>query len=250
MSVTNMIRDEVLYDNTSGWNEKELSNDEIIEKLNQEKKKSFLSFAYGVWCTAHARNNLLRNVIKLDDYALYMDTDSIKLRKGYDKKVIDDYNKSVVKKIKYVSKRLGIPIEKFAPEDSKGVTRMLGLFDDDGHYDKFINQGAKKYAVEVDGKIKITVAGVPKEGAKELKAIEDFRDDLVFHFENTNKQLLFYIEGQHSIEMEDYQGKKLIITDETGCGLFPCTYVLGKALEYSELLTDNSSKRARFKEVI
>lgn len=44
MSVTNMIRDEVLYDNTSGWNEKELSNDEIIEKLNQEKKKSFLSF--------------------------------------------------------------------------------------------------------------------------------------------------------------------------------------------------------------
>lgn len=50
--------------------------------------------------------------------------------------------------------------------------------------------------------------------------------------------------------MIDYQGKKLLLTDKTGCGLFPCTYVLGKALEYSELLTDNSSKRARFKEVI
>lgn len=198
----------------------------------------------------------MRNVIKLDEYALYMDTDSIKLRKGYDKKVIDDYNKSVVKKIKYVSNRLGIPIEKFAPEDSKGIKHMLGLFEcetEKGHehtYDKFINQGAKKYAVEVDGKIKITVAGVPKEGAKELKTIEDFRDDLVFHYENTNKQLLFYIEGQHPIEMTDYQGKKLLLTDKTGCGLFPCTYVLGKALEYSELLTDNSSKRARYKEVI
>lgn len=250
MSVTNMIRDDVIYDNITGWNEKELTNDDMISKLNQEKKKCFLSFAYGVWCTAYARNNLLRNVIKLDDYAVYMDTDSIKLRKGYDKKVIDDYNNFVRKKIQYVSNKLKIPIEKFAPEDSKGVTRMLGLFDDDGHYDKFINQGAKKYAVEVDGKIKITVAGVPKEGAKELKRIEDFRDDLVFHFENTNKQLLFYIEDQKAIKMVDYQGNELIVTDISGCGLFPCTYVLGKALEYSDLLTDNSSKRARYKEVI
>lgn len=169
MSVTNMIRDEVQYDNTSGWNEKELSNDEIIEKLNQEKKKSFLSFRLSVCgVLGHARNNLLRNVIKLDDYALYMDTDSIKLRKGYDKKVIDDYNKLVVKRIKHVSKFLNIPIEKFAPEDSKGIKHMLGLFEcetEKGHvhtYDKFINQGAKKYAVEVDGKIKITVARCSK----------------------------------------------------------------------------------------
>lgn len=92
--------------------------------------------------------------------------------------------------------------------------------------------------------------GVPKEGAKELKRIEDFRDDLVFHYENTNKQLLFYIENQKPINMVDYQGKELIVNDISGCGLFPCTYVLGKALEYSELLTDNSSKRARYKEVI
>jgi hypothetical protein len=28
----------------------------------------------------------------------------------------------------------------------------------------------------------------------------------------------------------------------------PTTYVLGKALEYSNLISDNSSKRARFKE--
>jgi len=119
-----------------------------------------------------------------------------------------------------------------------------------GHYDRFINQGAKKYAVECNGEIKITVAGVPKEGAKELKRIEDFKDDLVFHFENTNKQLLFYIEDQKPINMIDYQGNELIVTDISGCGLFPCTYVLGKALEYSDLLTDNSSKRAKYKEVI
>ena len=38
--------------------------------LEKEKKKSFLSFAYGVWVTAYARNNLLRNVLKLDKYVV------------------------------------------------------------------------------------------------------------------------------------------------------------------------------------
>lgn len=144
MCVTNMIRDDVIYDNKTGWNEKEISNDEILKRLQKEKNKCFLSFGYGVWCTAYARNNLLRNVIKLDEYALYMDTDSCKLRKGYDKRVIENYNKFVENKIKYVSKRLNIPIENFAPKDSKGITRMLGVFDFDGHYEDFINQRCKK----------------------------------------------------------------------------------------------------------
>lgn len=59
---------------------------------------------------------------------------------------------------------------------------MLGLFDDDGHYEEFITQGAKKYAytkykklkkvndndnvLKIDGEkalvLNITVSGVPK----------------------------------------------------------------------------------------
>lgn len=79
MSVTNMIKDEVIYDFETDWYEKELTNDEIIEALEKEKKKAFLSFSYGVWVTAYARFNLLSNVIKLDDKVVYCDTDSMKL---------------------------------------------------------------------------------------------------------------------------------------------------------------------------
>lgn len=46
MSVTNNIKDEVEYDNDIGWMEVPISNDKIIEKLNDEKKKAFLSFSY------------------------------------------------------------------------------------------------------------------------------------------------------------------------------------------------------------
>lgn len=71
MSVTNTIRDDVIFDNDLDWSEKPLVNDEIVKKLKEEKKKAFLSFSYGVWCTAWARNNLLRNLIQLDNYVIY-----------------------------------------------------------------------------------------------------------------------------------------------------------------------------------
>ena len=248
MSVTNLIRDEVIYDNIEDWSERELTNEEIIDKLEKEKEKCFLSFAYGVWVTAFARSNLLKNVIQLDEYVIYCDTDSMKLKNGFDIKVIENYNKFVKNKIEHVSKLLDIPLEKFAPKDVKGKSHMLGLFEEDAKYDKFITQGAKKYAVEKNNKIEITVAGVPKTGAKGLKDLNDFRDDFVFDFEYTNKNLLIYCENQKEIELTDYQGNKEIITDKSGCCLVPTTYVLGKALDYAELISDNSSKRAIYKE--
>lgn len=268
MSVTNLIRDEVLYDNETDWSERELTNEEILAKLNEEKKKAFLSFAYGVWVTAYARYNLLSNVIKLDEYVIYCDTDSMKLKNGYNKEVIKDYNNSVIEKIKKVSKNLDIPFEKFCPEDSKGKKHLLGVFENDGKYEEFITQGAKKYAYtkyikkedlkedmniqkEEKDKVKIleiTVAGVPKQGAKALKNLSDFKDDFVFDFKYTNKNLLMYCENQEKCFITDYLGNTEEVTDKSGCCIVPTTYVLGKALEYADLISDNSSKRAKYKE--
>lgn len=256
MSVTNMIRDKVNFDDeTKMWEEEELNNEEIIEKLLSEKKKAFLSFAYGVWVTAYARNNLLRNVIKLDEFVIYCDTDSMKLKQGYDKSVIDDYNKFVENKINRVSKLLNIDVERYAPKDSKGKKHMLGLFEcetKENHkytYDKFITQGAKKYAYELDDKISITVAGVPKKGAKALKKLEDFKDDFVFRHEDTGKNMVIYTENQKEVNLTDYLGNTCLVKDISGCCILPNTYVLSKSLEYANLITDDSSKRAKFKEV-
>ena len=105
MSVTNNIRDDVIFDNDKKeWSEVEIDNDKIIELLSSEKKKSFLSFSYGVWVTAHARNNLLRRVIDLDEYVIYCDTDSIKLRSGYNKDIF--YIQKNVQKKENVEKQL------------------------------------------------------------------------------------------------------------------------------------------------
>lgn len=194
MSVTNNIKDEVLYDNDKGWEERPLENEEITKLLEKEKKIGFLSFSYGVWVTAWARYNLLTNLVKLDKYVLYSDTDSLKLKDGFDNSIIENYNKSVIEKIEKVSKELDIPIEKFKPKDKDGIEHILGVFEKDGTYENFITQGAKKYAytkwikkekikkdtnvikIENDKALilEITVSGVPKKRSKSIKKIRRF----------------------------------------------------------------------------
>lgn len=254
MTVTNNIRNNVLYDNENGWKEEDIGNKEILEKLKKEKQKGFLSFSWGTYCTSYARYNLISNLIKLDEFEIYSDTDSLKLKEGYNKKVIEDYNKHVVEKLKRVSEDLDIPFEKFAPKDSKGRNHCLGLFENETEngreftYDRFITQGAKKYAYEIDGKISITVSGVPKKGAIGLKNLEDFKDDFVFEHKDTGKNLLIYNEEQKTFEFTDVEGNIVTLQDKYGSCIVPTTYVLGRSMDYVNLLTDESSMRAKFKE--
>ena len=140
MTVTNNIKDEVIFNNDTGWSEIPQTNEEILRALEKEKKQGFLAFSTGVWVTAHARNNLLQNVIKLDTNVIYCDTDSIKVKEGFDISVIENYNNHVTNMIKQASKDLEIPIEKFEPEDTKGIKRTLGVFDHDADYKEFITQ--------------------------------------------------------------------------------------------------------------
>lgn len=268
MTVTNNIKDVVIFDNDIGWEELPLKNEEILESLEKEKKQAFLSFAYGVWVTAWARYNLLTNIIENDKYVCYCDTDSIKLLEGFDKSKIDKYNNKVLEKIKQASEDLEIDIEKFSPKDKKGKKHIIGLFDFDGFYESFITQGAKKYAytkyidkekikdntnvlkIENDKALilEITVAGVPKQGAKALKKLEDFKDNFIFDYKYTNKNLLVYNDNMENFKLVDYKGIEQIVNDKYACCLIPTTYELGKSEEYANLISDESSKRAIFKE--
>lgn len=254
MTVTNTIRADVEFANYEEWVERPISNEEITEKLLKNKKRGFLNFAWGVWCTAYARDNLLRRVIDLDQYVAYCDTDSCKVVQGYDKSVFDKYNQSVEAKIRKVSEERNIPFERFAPSDIKGNPHLLGVFEcETGKgrsvtYDEFITQGAKKYAYSIDGEIHVTVSGVPKSGgAKCLKTLDEFRDDLVFDFEHTNKLTLAYNDNQKEVTITDYLGNSYTVKDRSGICMLPTTYKLGKALDYTSLIGDESTERAKYR---
>lgn len=245
MCVTNEIRNNVEF--TDEWIETELTNNEILEKLLEQKEKAFLSYSYGVWVTAYARYNLLSNLVKLDNKVIYSDTDSLKLMEGFDQNVIDEYNKNVIEKINNVCNDLHLAPERFSPKDKDGKAHTIGIFDFDGFYKEFVTLGAKKYAYkDKKDEIHITVSGVPKEGAKALKSLEEFTNDFVFDYKYTGKNLIVYNDDQEEFDLIDYNGVKMHITDKYGICLVPTTYKLGISSEYADLISDESSKRARF----
>ena len=257
MTVTNNIKDEAIFE-AGEWRTRKLDNIEILTQLANEKSKGFLSFSWGVWVTAYARRNLIENIIKLDDYEIYADTDSIKLVSGYDKNIIKSYNDRVVEKLKKVSLDLNIPFSKFAPEDIKGHKHCLGLFekeetskvDTSYTYKEFITEGAKKYAYRtMDGDIKITVSGVPKCGAVALKGdLHNFTDNLLFRHEDTGKNMLMYNDTQDDFYITDFQGNTEKISQRSGACIVPATYELNKSIEYADFLDENSEARAIYKE--
>jgi hypothetical protein len=59
-----------------------------------------------------------------------------------------------------------------------------------------------------------------------------------------------YNDHQAPFDLVDYNGVKYTVKDLSGVCLLPTTYKLGKALEYANLLTDNSSARSKFKQEI
>lgn len=251
MCVTNNIKDNIEFNNEGLWTTKKISNYDILDKLSVERKKGFLSFAYGVWVTSYSRYNLLSNVRLLDEYTIYCDTDSIKLTEGYDINVIYNYNKQVDDKIKQVANFYNIDIKRFEPVDCKGIHHKIGLFDKDGEYLYFKTLGAKKYCYidKATEKLHITVAGVPKKGVSALKNnINNFNDNLFFNACDTGKKQIFYNDEQPAIKVIDYLGNEDVISEKKGICLMPCSYTLSKSLVYAPKLSDISSKRKKYEE--
>lgn len=88
-----------------------------------------------------------------------------------------------------------------------------------------------------------------KVGAKGLKNLNEFKDNFIFEYKYTNKNLLIYNDEMESFKLKDYKGNIVEVKDRYGCCLVPTTYELGKSEEYAELISDESSARAIYKEV-
>ena len=82
----------------------------------------------------------------------------------------------------------------------------------------------------------------------QLNNLKEFKDDLIFEYEFTKDNLLFYCEEMDPQKLIDYQRNEYIVTEKSGCALFPNTYKLGKSEEYMLLVTSYSSNRAIYKE--
>lgn len=182
---------------------------------------NILPYFFGCWCTSYAMFNLfeLSKCIKEDgtiSHWIYSDTDSI-YSDNWDVDKVNAYNEKAKQKL----------IDNgYGPVHVNEKDYWLGIAEHDKDYTQFKTQGAKRYCGRdlKDGKLHITVAGVPKRGAGCLHDdINNFTKGFSFPGSETGKLT-------HTYYMVDkiYTDKEGNLTGDS-IDLKPCDYLLDDA---------------------
>lgn len=163
MSVTDIIRKIYEYSDTNKWIKEDGDVEQQLADYNKNHNR-FLFYAWGVWVTAHARHNLWEAIFEFGKDYVYADTDSIKgLNYEKHKSFFTVYNMKVRAQIIKVCRVLDISQDLYNPKTPKGVTKTIGVFEQEEGYKTFKTIGAKRYIYEYDsGELLFTVSGVNK----------------------------------------------------------------------------------------
>jgi len=194
------------------------------EDYNKIISKALLSYAWGVWCTCHARKRLEMGIrfVGVDNF-VYCDTDSVYYTGTVD---WDKFNAPLQKE----SEQTG-----FYASDKHGKIHYAGVYEFEKTTQQFKTLGAKKYAyIDKDGNMRITIAGVSKKiGARELQkngGLEAFAPGFVFREAGGTESKY----NDHIDFWTETDGRKVHITDN--CYIADSTYTLGLTPEYAWLL--------------
>lgn len=244
MTVTDIVRDEIIY--SDEWDIEKADVEKDIEHYNKSRNR-FLYYPWGVWVTAYARRNLWGGILAFGDDYIYSDTDSIKcinIEKHFD--YINSYNNTVKLKLQMAADYHKIDFELFQPKTIKGVKKLIGVWDwetENNKYTRFKTLGAKRYMIEQDGKINITVAGVNKKSAvpylvkKYGDTIFDaFTNDLTIPKEHTGKMTHTYIDERKTGVITDYLGNKNTYDEYSAVHLENAEYSLSLSQAYIDFL--------------
>lgn len=202
------------------------NQDKSLKDIYEENsRKVFLLYQWGVWCTAWARNELQTciDIVQKTPKAvfIYTDTDSVKFTGNVD---FSEYNKLHIK----LSKEIGA-----VARDITGEVHYIGVLEREKDMLEFCTQGAKKYAyVTEDGKLHLTCAGVnKKKGVEELASLKWFKDGFIF---GDAAGLEAHYNDHPTIKYHKVNGHKVRIY--SNIYLAESTYTLSKTVKYKELL--------------
>ena len=241
MIVTDIVRNEISYGET--WETQAGNKEEQIEKYNNSKKR-FLFYPWGVWVTAYARNELWKVILHVGKDHCYSDTDSDKIT-NYERHInfFEAYNTNIIRKMDKALLWHGIDINESRPKTIEGKEKQLGIFEQDGFYKRFKSLGAKRYIVETNKGINITVSGlnkgrvIPYLYTKGKDLFEQFEDGLYIprnYVHNgevidnpSGKMSISYIDDERSGYITDYLGNICSFNELSSVYMESADYLLG-----------------------
>lgn len=251
MMVTAVIRKEIEYG--EDWLPERMPDTaESINAYNTAFGR-FLFYPWGVWVTSYARRNLWTGILEYGSDYVYSDTDSLKgVNSSEHMEYIEKYNAGVRQKLIRACKYHNIDISLTEPQTVRGIKKPLGVWDYDGHYERFKTLGAKRYMVETEKGVNITVAGLNK-GATvpflcdgwftDLQSRQEhnspfdrFSDDLYVPAEYTGKSIHTYIDDPIRGTVTDYQGNTAAYYEKSCVHMEGAEYTLSLSQEYIDFI--------------
>lgn len=181
MTATSIVREEWETDGDMIFRRKEDDNDQAQIDRYYSSRNSFLPYQLGVYTTAWARDALM-TMIECVGYEsfLYCDTDSVfYLENDKNRAALDAMNAGIRERSTAAGAYVG--------------DNVLGIATDEAPLTAFRALHAKCYCTEEDGKLQVTIAGIPKRAivwedgkartvtsAEELGGIDNLQDGFVF----------------------------------------------------------------------
>lgn len=263
MTVTDICRDEILYDD--GWESNTPEIEESIMKYNKSLRR-FLFYPWGVWVTAYARRNLWTGILEFGNDYIYSDTDSVKVINAENhQEYIQSYNNLVILKLRNAMNFHKLPFSLVEPKNKKGEKKLIGIWDDDGEYSKFKTLGAKRYMIERiatpnDYKnnpthiynnyfYNLTVSGLNKNTAipyllrnNKTQIFNKFKEGLYIPPQYTGKLTHTYIDYEQEGIITDYLGNTAEYKELSSTHLEKQDYNLSISDDYARYIAGIKSK--------
>lgn len=248
MCVTDIVKDNAIYDDADNWGFEKVDINEEIDKYNDSKNR-FLYYAWGIWVTAYARRNLWTGILAVGGDYVYSDTDSIKAL-NYEKHTpyVEAYNKNVLAKLYKMCDELDFDPSLLKPKTVTGEVKPLGVWEFEGNYNKFKTLGAKRYLVQEGEKYALTVAGLSKaNGMEHIKEFCEndsnrifnmFNNELYIPSDKTGKMTHTYIDNEQSFNVTDYLGTDKIEHSLSSIHLGSCDFTLSISKQYLQFLSN------------
>lgn len=251
MMVTDIIRDEITYrdnmwDNEPGRADEPkpvLNIPSLISRYNKNKNR-FLFYPWGVWVTAYARRRLFTGIMEFGNDYIYSDTDSIKvINADKHKDYIEKFNFDVRLKLYTAMSYHKLSLSLVEPETANGQKKLLGVWDYEETYKRFKTLGAKRYMVEKEEGINITVSGLNKsicvpyiiEKSKN-NPFDFFTNNMDIPANFTGKQTHTYIDLPMGGVVKDYEGKEGEYYELSGVHLSNSPYSMSISQDFKEYI--------------
>lgn len=244
--VTRLSEREIILDNNGEWD-----YDTTQFNYEAERKKAFLLPQWGCWCTSHARYTLLDMVYKIEcerarygGDVIYCDTDSIKLI-NYEKHkhLFTEYNQKTAEKMKKVCEEYNLPTEHF---------NDLGAFDLEYTNAKMKTLGAKRYLTQYqDGKITVTIAGLPKNSLQTYcknnnkNIFEVFNDGMLMNIDVAMKNASCYNDEPTTAIIDGVE-----MREESSICIYPIEFTMKVSEVYKNMIENIKRSDEKYEERI